>query len=103
MAGGDVGPDLQATPGADGAAPGGEGRAEEGREGAAEVGAAPGAPQIMAEVERVASYTPVRWDNSLSRRVLGIDYRPLDGAVKEGTESIVDLGFAKFFCCSIET
>ena len=39
--------------------------------------------QIMTEVERVASCTAIQWNNSASRRELGIHYRPLEDTVKQ--------------------
>jgi len=46
-------------------------------------------------VQRVAQCTPVHFSNKAAREDLGIDFRELDVTVKEGIESIVDLGFAK--------
>jgi nucleoside-diphosphate-sugar epimerase len=50
---------------------------------------------IMNEVQREAQATPVHFSNKAARQDLGVDFRPLDVTVKEGIDSIVDLGFAK--------
>ena len=50
---------------------------------------------IMNEYQRVAQCTPIHFDNTAARTVLGVNFRSLDESVKEGIESIVSLGFAK--------
>ena len=51
--------------------------------------------RFMTEVERLATITPIHWDNTVARRDLGVDFRPLDTTIKDGIESIVELGVAK--------
>jgi nucleoside-diphosphate-sugar epimerase len=50
---------------------------------------------IMTEVQRKAQCTPIEFSNARATEELGVDFRSLDTTVKEGVESIVELGFAK--------
>jgi len=51
---------------------------------------------IMSDLERKAQSTPVEFDNKLAQDHLDMEFRPLEETIKEGIQSMVDLGFAKF-------
>lgn len=50
---------------------------------------------IMSEFHRRAFSTPIRFDTTYSKRVLGLSYRPMDDTVRDGVLSMIDAGFAK--------
>jgi hypothetical protein len=49
----------------------------------------------MTSHDRQALETVVTFDNRAAKEALGVAFRPLDESVRDGIQSMIDLGFVK--------
>ena len=52
-------------------------------------------PRVMTSHDRQALETVVTFDNRAAKEALGVAFRPLDESVRDGIQSMIDLGFVK--------